>query len=53
MRKIMTVIYIADGTRIIEPDNPHRPADLERWFPGLKPGDLAASSLNPLLYAAG
>jgi ectoine hydroxylase-related dioxygenase (phytanoyl-CoA dioxygenase family) len=53
MRKIMTVIYIADGTRIIEPDNPHRPADLERWFPGLKPGDLAASSLNPLLYSAG
>lgn len=52
VREVMTVIYIADGTRIIEPDNPHRPADLARWFPGLAPGDSAASELNPLVYAA-
>ena len=50
-REVMTVIYIADGSRIVVPDNPHRPADLARWFPGLKPGDLAASPLNPLLYS--
>lgn len=53
MRSVMTVIYIADGVRIIEPDNPHRPADLERWFPGLSPGDIAASRLNPLVYKRG
>lgn len=51
LRQIMTVIYYADGTRIIAPDNPHRPADLARWFPGQKPGELAASPLNPLLYS--
>ncbi|MCB9851439.1 MAG: phytanoyl-CoA dioxygenase family protein [Phycisphaerales bacterium] len=50
-REIMTVIYIADGTRIIEPDNPHRPADLARWFPGQLPGEIASSPLNPLLFS--
>jgi ectoine hydroxylase-related dioxygenase (phytanoyl-CoA dioxygenase family) len=53
VREVMTVIYYADGTRIIEPDNPHRPADLARWFPGQKPGEIAASALNPLLYRVG
>lgn len=51
MREIMTVIYVADGARIVEPDNPHRPADLARWFPGQKPGELIGSHLNPLLYS--
>lgn len=50
VREAMTAIYIADGTRIIEPDNPHHPADLARWFPGLKPSDLAAISPNPVVY---
>jgi len=49
-REAMTVIYFEDGVRILEPQNPHHPADLARWLPGLKPGDLAASSLNPLVY---
>jgi len=50
-REVMTVIYYADGTRLLAPDNPHRPADLARWFPGQQPGQIAASPLNPLLYA--
>jgi len=50
MREVMTVIYFADGTRILEPQNPHQPADLQRWLPGLNPGDPAASQLNPLVY---
>jgi len=49
-REVMTVIWFADGARITEPDNANRQRDLERWFPGLKPGDLAASELNPLAY---
>ncbi len=53
VREVMTIIYIADGTRVAEPDNPHRPADLARWFPGLRPGDLAASPLNPVVYRRG
>jgi ectoine hydroxylase-related dioxygenase (phytanoyl-CoA dioxygenase family) len=49
-REVMTVIYYEDGAKIIEPDNEHRPKDMERWFPGQKPGEAAASPLNPLLY---
>lgn len=51
MRKVMTVIYYADGLRIAEPDSKARESDLKRWFPGQQPGELAASELNPLLYS--
>lgn len=50
IRSVFTVIYFADGTRIKTPDNANRQADLETWLPGLKPGDIAASELNPLVY---
>lgn len=50
MRAAMTVIYFADGARLLEPDNQHRVADLERWHPGQKPGEPAASPLNPVLF---
>lgn len=49
-REVMTVIWCADGARVTEPDNFNRQRDLERWMPGLKPGDLAASELNPLVF---
>ncbi len=50
MREVMTVIYFADGIHVLQPDNPNRENDLAGWLPGLKPGDLAASELNPLVY---
>ncbi|HEY3268188.1 MAG TPA: phytanoyl-CoA dioxygenase family protein [Armatimonadota bacterium] len=50
LREVMTVIYFADGARLLKPDNANRKADLAAWFSGLKPGDLAASEMNPLLY---
>jgi ectoine hydroxylase-related dioxygenase (phytanoyl-CoA dioxygenase family) len=50
MRKVMTVIYFADGTTIAEPDSQARRNDLAKWLPGQKPGDIAASPLNPLVY---
>jgi ectoine hydroxylase-related dioxygenase (phytanoyl-CoA dioxygenase family) len=50
-REVMTVIWFADGARVTEPDNANRRRDLDRWFPGLRPGDLAASELNPLVYS--
>jgi ectoine hydroxylase-related dioxygenase (phytanoyl-CoA dioxygenase family) len=49
-REVMTIIWFADGTRVTVPDNPNRARDLERWLPGLKPGDVAASKLNPLAF---
>ena len=50
-REVMTIIYFADGTRVLEPDNEHRRADLEVFLPGLAGGDVAASPLNPVLYS--
>ena len=49
-REVMTVIWFADGAKVTEPDNFNRERDLERWMPGLRPGDLAASELNPLVF---
>ncbi len=49
-REVMTVIYFADGAHVTEPDNKNRVNDLATWLPGLVPGDLAASPINPLVY---
>lgn len=49
-REAMTIIYFQDGARLLEPDNKNRVQDLARWHPGQKPGELAASPLNPVLY---
>ncbi|HEY2173340.1 MAG TPA: phytanoyl-CoA dioxygenase family protein [Mycobacteriales bacterium] len=46
-REVMTLIWFEDGARLIAPTNDGQRADLENWFPGLMPGDLAASPLNP------
>ena len=50
LREVMTIIYFPDGTIVGPADNKARNNDLQRWLPGLKPGDVAASPLNPLLY---
>ncbi|MBW7458123.1 phytanoyl-CoA dioxygenase family protein [Paenibacillus sepulcri] len=49
-REVMTIIYVADRTKVLEPDTNARKSDLARWLPGLKPGDLIDSPLNPLMY---
>ncbi len=49
-REVMTIIYFADGTKVGEPQNENQRNDLSGWLPGLKPGDLAASEINPLVY---
>ena len=49
MREAMTIIYFADGARITKPRSVHQQADLDRWFPGQHPGELASSPLNPIL----
>lgn len=51
MREVMTIIYFADGTLIAKPQNKQQEHDLAGCFPGLHPGDLAASELNPLVYS--
>ena len=49
MREVMTVIYVADGARVTEPRSPEQEHDLGTWLPGLVPGDLVASPLNPVV----
>ena len=49
MREVMTIIYFKDGARVTEATNKGQAADLGRWLPDLKPGDLAAGRLNPLV----
>jgi len=50
MREVITIIYYADGTRIMTPDSKYRQVDMEVFHPGQKPGEPAASELNPLVF---
>jgi ectoine hydroxylase-related dioxygenase (phytanoyl-CoA dioxygenase family) len=48
-REVMTVIYVADGAKIAEPQNKNQEADRLKWFDGQPVGSLIGSRLNPLL----
>lgn len=50
MREVMTIIYLEDGARISEPRSESQRHDMLGCFPGLGPGDIAATSINPLVY---
>ncbi len=50
-RAVMTVIYYEDGGVISEPEYDERKLDMETFFPGQSPGEVAASPLNPLLFS--
>jgi ectoine hydroxylase-related dioxygenase (phytanoyl-CoA dioxygenase family) len=49
VRPVMTVIYFADGLRVSEPKSDAQRFDLAVWLPGLAPGDLADTAVNPVL----
>jgi len=49
MREVMTIIFVADGANITEPQNKHQEADRQRWMLGLPTGSPFASELNPLV----
>jgi ectoine hydroxylase-related dioxygenase (phytanoyl-CoA dioxygenase family) len=51
-REVMTIIYYADGATIEEPETTIRRIDMEAFHPGQRPGERAASALNPVLYSA-
>ncbi len=50
-RRVMTVIYFADGLRLAAPTAAQQ-ADRDAFLPGLQPGEKAASEMNPLLWTA-
>ncbi len=49
-RKVMTMIYIEDGCRLLQPRNKPQENDWNSWMPGAKVGEVIASPLNPVLY---
>ena len=49
MREVMTVIYIADGARVAEPENKWQKNDLQKWLMGTPVGEVIDSELNPKL----
>ncbi len=49
-REVLAIIYFADGAKVTSAETPERRNDLKSWLPGLKPGDHAASDINPLVW---
>jgi hypothetical protein len=47
----MTVISVADGTRVGEVDSSARRFDQMLWLGGAEPGSLADGPGNPLLWS--
>ncbi len=51
-RQIITVVYYADGALTYKDmGNGGREGDFRAYMPGVVPGELAVSPLNPLVYA--
>ena len=49
-RAVFTIIYMATDARMIEPQHRNHHIDAALWLPGVKPGEMAASELNPLVF---
>ena len=49
-REVLTVIYYDASARVAEPANENQRVDLEVFLPGVRPGEAAASELNPVVY---
>jgi ectoine hydroxylase-related dioxygenase (phytanoyl-CoA dioxygenase family) len=49
MREVMTIIFMADGAKVMPPKNQHQEADLKRWLLDQEIGTLIDSSLNPII----
>ncbi len=51
-RAVMTVIYMEDGIKLIQPRHKNHENDWASWMPGAKIGEVVASPLNPVIYSA-
>ena len=49
-REVMTIIYMDQDIRVIEPKNKHQMQDLTEHMPGISVGQIMDSPLNPVLY---
>lgn len=54
MRPVMTMIYLADGTRVAEaPLSDHEEFDRTMWLGGAEPGSVIDGPSNPLIVGRG
>ncbi len=49
-RAAFTIIYMDADMQVSAPKGPQQQFDLSIWFPGCKPGETAASPINPTLF---
>jgi ectoine hydroxylase-related dioxygenase (phytanoyl-CoA dioxygenase family) len=50
VRAAFTIIYMDRDVRMIEPKHQNHRFDAMFWLPGVEPGEVAASPMNPVLY---
>jgi len=50
-RRVMTMIYVDEDIRLIEPGNKHQENDWRSWCPGGRIGEPLTSPLNPVLWS--
>ena len=51
-RRVMTVIYVDENIRLIEPKTRHHENDRQNWCPGVEVGAELDSPLNPVLWSS-
>ncbi|CAN5506273.1 phytanoyl-CoA dioxygenase family protein [soil metagenome] len=49
-REVMTIIYMDQDMKLIEPKSAAHRSDHKSWLPGVKVGETVSSPLNPVLY---
>ena len=49
-REAFTAIFMAADTTLAAPDTFEKRRDAERWCPGVTPGEVIASEINPVLW---
>lgn len=50
-REVMTIIYMAEDSRLLQKPTPTQLIDRDAFIPGVQPGQPAATPLNPVLYS--
>lgn len=50
-RSVMTVIYMDQQMRLLHPMNESQRNDWQQWCPNAQPGEIIATSLNPVIFA--
>ena len=49
MREVMTIIYVADGAKVVTPKNAYQENDRKSWLQSAPVGAIIDSSFNPIL----